>query len=73
MLSAFYRIKLRVPKAEYKSHGLLLVLLETLLLLAVLHIYIPSDNELVACVDRKQNYGTPLLRTWYDAKKRIIL
>ena len=54
-----------------KTHGLLLVLIEALLLLAVLHtrsIYMPSDNEFVACVDRKKSYGTPLLilHTWYD-------
>ena len=23
-------------------------------------IYVPSDNEFVACVDRKKSYGTPL-------------
>ena len=24
-------------------------------------IYMPSDNEFVACVDRKKSYGTPLV------------
>ena len=58
------KIKLQVQKAEQKSHGFVLVLLEAVLLLAELHIYTPSDNEydeFVACVDRKESYGTPLV------------
>ena len=34
-------------------------------------IYMPSDNEFVACVDRKKSYGPPLLTT-YDTARRII-
>ena len=48
-------------------------------------IYMPSDNEFEACVDRKKSYGTPLLNIYseyiyniyiytyiYDKTKRII-
>ena len=60
MSNALYKINFQVQKAEQKSHGLLLVLLDALLLLAELHIY-ASDNEFVACVERKKSYGTPLI------------
>ena len=33
----------------------------------------PSDDEFVACVDRKKSYGTPILHIWYNKTYNLVV
>ena len=65
--NALYKIKLQVQKAEQKSHGLLIVLLEALLLQAVLHIYALRQRVRSVCRSQQKLRNTT---TTYDTTKR---